>query len=140
MKTHYYITKDNYNGEVVFVNCRNGYKFSPKKNIKNGIKVDSLVIVKPSMVEKIIKKKIKNKLDYYLKVILMIMENNDDDDARRCLDDLQRYRYMIKNKYINYLDDKDLELLDKKMKLLERQLKSHIIYEEEVEKETKRSR
>lgn len=125
----YFISKSNYNGEVIFINVDkiNGYKISPKKDLKyDGIKVNEMVVIKPSMIEKIIKRKIKIKLDSYLKFILY--GTDDDDDTRKALGDLERYKLVINNKYSIYLDDKYLFLLNKKIGTIERELRSRLVY------------
>lgn len=137
----------------LYMNCDRikGYRIVPKNKVPYaGIAVNEMVIVKPDFIDKIIKKKIKLRLDYYLRFIIDGIEGNDDDDSRKALDDLQRYRYFVKERYTPFLDDVYLELLDKKFDILERELKSIYIYsnvetnilekEEVSELETKRSR
>lgn len=123
----YIISKANYNGEVVCLNIdkTNGYKINPKNQIvSDGIKVNEMVFVKPEFIQKIIKRKIKNKLEFYLSFII---SDNDDDDTRKALGDLQRYRVFVKEKYSLFLDEKYLSLLNNKFDILERNLKSKII-------------
>ncbi len=132
----YFISKKNYDGEVVFVNYdkQNGYKFSPKNNYQyDGIKVNEMIIVKPSLIEKIIKRKIKNKLDFYLKIIIENLDSEDDDDTRIALDDLERYKKIIKEKYSIYLDEKYMSLLSKKIGIIEKELKNSLNYVKEEE-------
>ena len=91
-----------------------------------------MLVVKPSFIEKIVKKKTKRKLDYYLNYIINIIDSSDEDpdDAplRQALNDLTRYKEMVQNKYQQYLDDKYISLLMKKILLLERELKTKIIH------------
>lgn len=125
----YFISKSSYNGEVVYLNVdkNSGYKVSPKNNLKyDGIKVNEMIFIKPDLIKKIIKRKIKNKLDYYLNFLISDDENNDSD-ARKALDELQRYRYFVKEKYNIFLDEKYISLLNNKFDILERNLKSKFI-------------
>lgn len=127
----YFITKKEYNGEVVYINTSkvNGYKISPKSDLKyDGIKINEMVVIKPSMIEKIIKRKIKIRLDNYLKYILYYLEDSSSDDTRKALDDLQRYKTLVNDKYSIYLDDKYMFLLNKKIGTYERELKSKLIF------------
>ena len=134
----YLISKKNYNGEDVLINCdkSNGYKFNPKNNYPyDGIKVNEMVIIKPSLIEKVIKRKIKNKLDFYLKIIIECLDGDDDDDTRIALGDLERYKKIIKEKYSIYLDEKYMSLLNKKIGVIEKELQNNIsekTYEEEI--------
>ena len=135
----YFVSKKNYNGEVVFVNCDKvkGYKFNPKNNYPyEGIKVNEMIIIKPSLIEKIIKRKIKNRLDFYLKIIIDNLDSDSDDDTRIALDDLARYKKVIKERYSIYLDEKYMALLNKKINVIERELinnleKEELSYQEE---------
>ena len=143
---NYMIAKSNYNGEIVFINYDklDGYKINPK-NIKTpGISVKSLIIVKPSFIEKVLKRKLQKKLEYYLKYLIDI---NDDDstDFREALDDIERFKGIIKSKYQKYLDDKYINLLLKKITLIQKEIKEKVIYREfnknyENEYETTRHR
>ena len=137
----YLISKKKYNGEVVYVNCDEikSYKLTPKNNYPyEGIKVNELIIIKPSLIEKIIKRKIKNKLDFYLRIIIENLDSDDDSNARIALDDLARYKKNIKEKYSIYLDEKYMELLSKKINVIERELKNSLVYEEEKEISSRR--
>ena len=116
---HYTIDKEKYNQETVKMNNKlNGFQVSPQNNVEYpGVEVNSMLVVKPSFIEKIVKKKTKRKLDYYLNAPL-----------RQALNDLTRYKEMVQNKYQQYLDDKYISLLMKKILLLERELKTKIIH------------
>ena len=133
----YLISKEKYNGEIVYVNYDKlrGYKFTPKNNFPyDGIKVNE--IIKPSFVEKVIKRKIKNRLDFYLKLIIENLDGADDsDDTRKALGDLERYKKVINERYSIYLDDKYMELLNKKMDVIERELKNNLLYSDYLEEE-----
>lgn len=133
----YLISKTQYS-KVTYMNCDeiSGYKITPKKSIPYGITVNELIIVKPNLVEKIIKRKIKSKLDHYLNLIINGLDGQDDDDGRIALDDIQRYRLFVKDKYGPFLDEKYLGLLNKKFDVLQRELKSIFIYAN-IEKEEK---
>ena len=137
----YLISKKKYNGEVVYINCDEvkSYKLTPKNNYPyEGIKVNELIIIKPSLIEKIIKRKIKNRLDFYLRIIIENLDSDDDSDARIALDDLARYKKIIKQKYSIYLDEKYMALLNKKINVIERELKNNLIIEEEKEISSRR--
>ena len=135
----YLISKEKYNGEIVYVNYDKlkGYKFTPKNNFPyDGIKVNEMIIIKPSFVEKIIKRKIKNRLDFYLKLIIDNLDGTDDsDDTRKALGDLERYRKVINERYSIYLDEKYMDLLNKKMDVIERELKNNLFYKDYIEQE-----
>lgn len=143
---HYFVNKKN-NNEIIYLdyNKLKGFDFSPKNKIKyDGIVVNKMVIIKPSMIEKVLKRKIKNKLDLYLKLIVRFIESEDSDSGesiREALNDLTRYKSIIAHKYRKYLDEKYLRLLLKKIVILEYELNSKLmaineyVYENEYEEE-----
>lgn len=110
-----------------------GYHIKPQNKIKyDGILVDKLIIIKPSFIQKLIKKKIKRKLDNYLEFIIGIMDEKDDDaidDINKVLDSFERYKLLIKGIYFKYLDEKYYNLLLKKIDVLNSELlkKKYII-------------
>lgn len=138
MEKTYTIVKEQKNGDKVYLDYSkfNGYKVTPKNNVKyEGVKVNSLVIMKPSFIEKILKKKAKRKLDFYLQYIISLMDNDEEDGStgnlRLALDDLARYKSIIEYKYRKYLDQKYISLLLKKMDILENEIKMKLIYKQE---------
>jgi len=135
MKKRYMIAKGTYNGNITFIDYDkiDGLKISPKNKIEYpGIKVNSMIIIKPSFIEKILKRKIKIKLEYYLSYIISLISSDDDDDTafRQALNSLTRFKDVIEYKYRKYLDDKYINILLKKLDLLEKEVKSKLIYKQ----------
>lgn len=129
MTKNYVVSKKNNKGEITFVDYNvEGFKITPKNNIEYPIEVNSMMIMKPSFIEKILKKKIKRKLNLYLNYI--IEESGDDDSCREALNNINRYKDIVEYKYRKYLDDKYINLLLKKINLLEKKIKSNLIYKE----------
>lgn len=129
MKTNRYsIAVDKYNDATAYLDhdLLNGLMFTPKNGIKyDGITVNKAMIIKPSFIEKVLKKKNKRKLELYLQYVITLLDNDDADGEAigSALSDLDRYRSIIKNNYRKYLDDKYIELLLKKIALIEHELK-----------------
>ena len=138
---HYYVCKKGNDREIVCMDIDKlkGYGFSPKNNVKyDGIVVNKMVIIKPSMIEKVLRRKIKKKLDLYLKLIIKFIESDDSstgDALREALNDLTRYKNIIEYKYKKYLDENYLRILLKKIALLEYELNSRLINVNEYEEE-----
>ena len=139
----YYVCKKGDNREIICLDYDklSGFGFQPKNNIKyDGIVVNKMVVIKPSMIEKVLKRKIKRKLDLYLKLIVNFIDSEDgtsSDALREALNDLSRYKSIVQYKYRKYLDEKYLKILLKKISILEYELNSRLInineytYEEE---------
>ena len=143
MNKNYIVARKKYNGEVTFINYSklDGYKICPKNNVEYpGVEVNSILIIKPKFIEKVIKRKNKIKLNYYLNYII---DESDDDSSnlREVLDNIERYKGIIEYKYRKYLDDKYINLLNKKINLLEKKIKTKLIYQElEYDKEEKKEK
>lgn len=137
MEKNYIVAKKNKNGEIAFIDYSKieGYKITPKNKVASpGIKVNSMVLIKPVFVEKILKRKIQNKLNYYLKYIEQ--ESDDDESWREALDSASRFKDILEYKYRKYLDDKYINLLQKRITLIERELKKKMLYNK-LKEETK---
>lgn len=108
-----------------------GFVFNPQNNIKyDGILVDEIKLAKPELVEKVLKKKIKRKLSLYTQLIIELIDSSDEDDGTIdiVLSDLERYKRVINNNYKAYLSKKYLDLLLKKIDLLENELKTKQVF------------
>ena len=132
MKKNYIVAKKQNNGEITFINYNkmDGFKVTPRNSVEYpGIEVNSILLIKPSFIEKVLKRKNKIKLNYYLNYII---EESDDDssDMREVLDNIERYKGIIEYKYRKYLDDKYINLLNKKLGLVEKKIKAKLIYKE----------
>lgn len=155
MKTsnRYVLCKNSKNKEIVYINydVKDGFKFKPKNKVKySGVKVNEMVIINPSFIEKVLKRKVKNKLDKYLQVLIALLESEDEDPTslRHALNDLEKYRRTVINKYRIYLDKKYVDLLLKKLDVIERELKEKLFFclqkeiqpEEELQETHRRGR
>ena len=109
-----------------------GFKVKPLNNVNyDGVKVDKLLIIKPSFVEKVLKRKTKRKLEMYLEFIINILESEDGNDSGKiniALNDLNRYKSIIKNNYRVYLDKLYYDTLMKKIDVIEKEIKVRKMY------------
>ena len=127
-----------------------GYTIKPKNTMKyEGIVVNSMTIIDSYLIQTLLKKKIKKKLDMYLQFLITVLEEDDTDGGHLmfALNDLERYRRTVINSYKKYLEDKYVKLLMNKMDLIEQELKSKIktdinnfSFEEKELEEPKKSR
>lgn len=144
---HYLLTNGDYNGDIIYMdyNKLKGFLVQPRNHVEyDGVVVNKMILIKPSFIEKILKRKVKRKLDAYLQYIIRLMDEEDNEDGaviEMVLNDLDRYKRLIINKYRRYLDEKYIELLMKKITLLERELNIKKMYIEPVtEKKAGRGR
>ena len=133
MDTNYkLITKNKYKNKKINLALRSEkeYKVKPKNKVKyDGVVVNEMMIINPSFIEKLLKRKINVKLDHYLQYIISVLDDDSSDTGRitTVLSDLNRYREIVKNTYRNYLNEKYIELLLKKIELLEYELKKKLM-------------
>ena len=132
MSKYYVVIKTN-NTASCYLNGNNitGFHIKPQNNIKyDGVKVSKLTVVEPSLIENVLKRKITNKLDAYLKYLIGVLNTDDDDtdpdDLNLVINDLQRYKQIIMNRYAKYLDPYYIRRLLSKVKLVEDELKRKI--------------
>jgi len=143
MKKHYLIVRKN---DICYVEVKNlvGMTFTPINNVfyNDGVLVAKIVIFKPQFIEWVLKKKIQNKLNVYLSLILSSADDDDDDSAyvEAILYDINRYKKMVLKKYKKYLDKRYLDLLLRKISLLENEMEYKMKYLAHDEVINKRSR
>ena len=132
MDERYYIC-DKENNEIVYgyidYNQIHGFKIKPGNNIPyDGVEVSRLVLVKPSLIENVLKRKTKHKLNAYLAFLFTIIDDDDDDSEtlELVIDDVARYKSIIINKYSKFLDKKYINQLLKKVGMVERELKDKL--------------
>lgn len=125
MKSSYFINKDIKTGEIVYLEYnRNGYKVTPKAKKQDAIEVNKIVFVSPSLTEKLLKKKINNKIS---KLLLELNTFYDEDSSdpnsegtrvRNQLMEAERLKLNLINNYKQYLDGNYVGLTLKKLQII----------------------
>lgn len=125
---------------------REGFTVKPKKNIsfEDMINVSEMIIVNPSLVEKLILKKCNKSLIKIMKMLSIISDDDDDTGYAIVLDEISRIQGLLENKYKKYLEEKDYELMKKKILLIKQEVLSRqqraLEFEYETNKKGKSSR
>lgn len=126
-----------------------GYSLNSKnKNIKlkDAINVNKMVIINQSLIDKVIDRNIDSKFKKLINLILGIYDTSDDPAGNMmlALNEVEKFKREVINKYVNYMNKKQLEKLERKIRLLEEEIakKSYLMNEriDEVEYETRKSR
>ncbi len=107
----------------------NGFKVRPRNKVKyDGIEVSRLTVVSPSLIENVLKRKTKMKLNAYLEFLFNSLEDDDttSGDLGLILDDTKRYKAIIINKYSKFLDVNYIRELLLRVTFVEEELKLRI--------------
>ena len=127
---YYCITKKGKKGDIVYFDYDKlsiGYDIKPRNSFSyDGIKVNKLIIIKQTFIEKVLRRKIKKKLELYLKYVIDLLDSDEEPDGSvysEVLNDLSRYRDILEYKYQKYLSREYIDLMTKKINLLEYELK-----------------
>lgn len=127
----YHLYKRKIKQRIIDLNTKEkiGYTIKPRNKMKyEGIVVNSMTVIDNYLIEILLKKKIKKKLDMYLQFLISVLDEEDTDPGHLmfALNDLERYRRLVINNYKQYLEKKYLKILMDKMDLIEQELKSKI--------------
>lgn len=107
----------------------NGYNLKAKKNVKfsDAINISRMIIINPSFTEKLADHKIKAKFEKFVNLITIVCENEDSDVSgegyRLALNEAEKLRMEILNKYKKYINEEKLDLYMKKISILEDEIK-----------------
>lgn len=107
-KKNYYLHKDKRSGEILYLEYDkiNGYPITPKTKIEDAICVNKIVMVNPSLSEKLVKKKIEVKIRYLIKQLEEFESDpsgGSEEGIKHTLMDAERLKLNILNNYRKYL-------------------------------------
>lgn len=127
----YLIVKDDKSKEVTFFdyNKIDGYNLTAKKKLKfvDSIEINNMVVIKKSFIDKIVNKKISTKFDRLINMIQIVCDNEEDDETgegyRIALNEAEKFKMELWNKYKKFISEEKLDLMLKKIDILEDELK-----------------
>ena len=102
-----------------------GFSVKPKNNVtfEDMINVDEMILINPSLIEKLITKKCTKTFDRIIKMISIVSDDDDDDSGYMLiLDEIERFKNLLVNKYQKYMEEKEYELNLKKLELLKEEI------------------
>jgi len=153
VKNHknYYISKDEKSNDVMYLELDKieGYEITPKAKKQNEISVNKIIFVNNEISEKIIRRKIDNKIANLLKKLRqMDEEGTDEGSIKRSLMDAEKLRLQIINNYVKYLGHTYESLTLKKIQIIVNELRFKLFTIEQIkrqntyyeERETRRGR
>ena len=125
----YIIDKDNPNEKLLYYNVNVvGLSVTPNKSVP-GYKITAkkLTLVDPDLREAYIKQKINKKIDRVIKFMIKILNDEDtsDEDAGIVLDEINKLKGIIINKYKEYMLESEYKALLTKLILIEEEFKKN---------------
>lgn len=122
-----------------------GFNVKPKQslNIEDMINVNEMVIINPTLIEKLINKKCKRTIEKFLLMLSVIDEDDSDDTTgtELLLGELEKFISLVVNKYKEYMKKEEYKTLLKKLEIIkiELEVRKSIRLQYQLE-DTKRSK
>ena len=139
----YLVVKTKDQKEIVYMEYDKltGYDITPKdkKTFADCIQVNKMILIQPSLIEKLVHKKVDRHFKRLLMLVTMLLETDDDTGTslRECLNEVEKFRLEIKNKYREYLTKEELNLMAKKLMILNEEAKMRLSVLERTVKQEK---
>ena len=125
--TKFLIVKDKKTKQIKYFDYDkiDGYKLTKKKNSSffDDINISSVILINPSFSEKIARKKMNAKFERLLTMMNIVCEEDDSGEGLDIvLDEANKLKMELWNKYKKYLAKEKLDLMIKKIEILEDEL------------------
>ena len=122
-----------------------GFNVKPKDglNFEDMINVNEMIIINPTLIEKLIDKKCKRTLEKILTIMTIIDDDSyDDTPFDLVLDELERFKSLVRGKYKEYMKQEKYKLVMKKIEIIEKELnlRKSVRVQEILEEESRRSK
>ncbi len=123
----YVIDKQADDKKLMYYNVKvNGLSVNPINNVENlNIKANKVIIVDKELTDSFIKQRINKKIDKIIKFMLRILndEGTTEEDSGLVLDEINRLKGIVINKYREYMIDSEYKALLTKLILIEEEFK-----------------
>lgn len=124
-----------------------GYNLTKKgKKIINGAAINNLLVIDEVFIKNVINKKIEKKFKKLLELIACICEDDTDPNSSmmQALNESEKFKRIVFNQYDKYLEQKQLLMLEKKILLVEEEIKRKLLqynqkYENKIVESEKKS-
>ena len=123
----YIIDKNNDDMKLMYYSVNMvGLNVSPKNEVPGlNIKAKKVILIDPELRESYIKQRINKKIDKIIKFMIRILndEGTTDSDTGMVLDEINRLKGIVVNKYREYMIDSEYKALLTKLILIEEEFK-----------------
>lgn len=129
----YLIVKKKEQKEIVYMEYDklSGYEVvsKNKKTFQDSINVNRMIVIQPSLIENLVHKKINKQFKKLLTMLTLLFETDDETGTalREALNEIEKFRVEVKNKYRDYLSKEELKLYAKKLSLLQEEVQKRLL-------------
>lgn len=111
-----------------------GYNVKPKEGVsfEDMVNVEKMIIINPSLIEKLVGKKCSRNLEKILNMMTLIYDDDSDDTGvGLVLDEVERFKTILMNRYRDYMKKEQYNLYLKKLEIIksELELRRQVLYE-----------
>lgn len=139
MNKGFIISKNNKNKEIEVLEYEvdNGYNVNPKNQVKkrDSINVTKVVFISPTLIEKILNKKIDKQYNKIISLVSTIISDDDSSDDSAfmigVLNEIELFKSIIKNKYSKFMKNDQTNKLLKRLDIMSGELRRRIFEIEE---------
>ena len=132
----YFVVKDRNDLSITYFEYDKvqGYDLNPRNvKIKDAIDVNKMIVINPSMIEKLAFRKVNSKFNKLYKLVMFLFNSDLDDDTvptgyREALNEITKLRLELYTKYKNKLNKEDEEMFNNKLDMLEYELNMRLMY------------
>lgn len=131
----YFVVKDRNDLSITYFEYDKvqGYDLHPRNvKIKDAIDVNQIVVINPSMMQKLALRKVDSKFRKLVKLLMFVLSDGNDDSTggtyQEALNELSKLRTELFVSYRNKLREEDFEMFHKKLDLLEQELQMRFYY------------
>ena len=120
----YLIRKKKIKGKYLEEIELDGFNMGKKNKVFNigDYKVSNIVIYSKILGEKVVSSKVMKKYDKLINYLTELLVSDDDtgDAMREALNQIEKFRLMVKNKYRDFLEKNELEFMSKQLTKLKK--------------------
>lgn len=135
----YFVVKNRNDASITYFeyNKVKGYDVTPRNvKIKDAIDVERMIIINPSMIQKLAFKKVNSKFQRIVKLLMFVLSEDNNDESgesyKEALNEITKLRLEVFVKYKNNLKQEDFEMFNKKLDILEQELKTRLYYLKDI--------
>ncbi len=125
---HYLVVKKKEEKALVYMEYDplQGFDITPKsgKSFEDCIHVNKMILIQPTLIEKLVHKKVERHFQRLLTIVTMLLNADDDTGTGlfECLSEIEKFRQEIKNKYRDYMSKEELHFMAKKLTILKEEV------------------